>query len=171
MGTSRRSFLAGIAGITVVGGVHPAAQDEKEEEDPTFRVVPVGKVEKEEGSARIRIFDRYAGALLGLEDWSHVNVFYWFDRNDVPQRRRILKVHPRGDAKNPLTGVFACRAPVRPNLIALSVCKIVSVKENVVTIDGIDAFDGTPVIDLKPVIPPDIQFEDLRVPEWTGRER
>ena len=77
-------------------------------------------------------------------EWSHINVFYWFDKNDVPQKRRILRVHPRGDQRNPLAGVFACRAPVRPNLIALSVCRIVSVKGNLVNVDQIDAFDATP---------------------------
>ncbi len=178
MSTSRRSFLAGAAGLAGVGGIDLVAQDgeaveqdELDEEEQVFRMVPVGRVEKKEEVARIHIFNRYAGALLGLDGWSHVNVLYWFDKNDVTQRRRILQVHPRGDVRNPLTGVFACRAPVRPNLIALSVCKILSVEGSVVTVDGIDAFDGTPVIDLKPVIPPDVMVADLRVPEWTSRGR
>ncbi|MCF7673879.1 MAG: TrmO family methyltransferase [Akkermansiaceae bacterium] len=72
---------------------------------------------------RIGIFDPYVEGLLGLQEWSHVNVFYWFDQNDQPQKRGILRVHPRGDQANPLTGVFACRSPVRPNLIALSVSR------------------------------------------------
>jgi tRNA-Thr(GGU) m(6)t(6)A37 methyltransferase TsaA len=94
-----------------------------------------------------------------------VNVLYWFDKNDTPAQRRMLRVHPRGDQKNPLTGVFACRAPVRPNLIALRVCKIVSVTGNVVTVEGLDAFDATPILDLKPFIPS--ETKDLRTPAWT----
>ena len=176
----RRSFLVGAVGLLGVRGADPVAQDEvaegqdtaeEEEEEIVFRMVPVGRVEKEDDAARIRIFAPYSDALLGLEGWSHINVLYWFDRNDVPQRRRILRVHPRGDAKNPLTGVFACRAPVRPNLIALSVCRILSVEGSVVTIDGIDAFDGTPVVDLKPVVPSEVKLADVRVPEWTNRGR
>ncbi len=133
-----------------------------------FRLFPIGKVEKEGQAVRLRVFDEYADGLLGLDGWSHVNVFYWFDQNDTPQRRRILQVHPRGDEKNPLTGVFACRAPVRPNLIALSVCKIISVKGNLVTVDHLDAFDATPILDLKPFIPPDAPTKNVRVPAWAG---
>jgi tRNA-Thr(GGU) m(6)t(6)A37 methyltransferase TsaA len=136
-----------------------------------YKLVPIGKVEKQAGVARIRILDVYGEALLGLADWSHVNVFYWFDQNDTPQKRAILRVRPHGNKENPLTGVFACRAPVRPNLIALSVCKILSVEGNVVTVDSIDAFDGTPVLDLKPFIPPDAPTDGVRVPSWAkGRK-
>ena len=78
----------------------------------------------------------------------------------------MLRVHPHGDAKNPLAGVFACRAPVRPNLIALSVCKILSVEGPLVELDGLDAFDGTPVLDLKPFLPPDAPTQGVRVPAW-----
>ncbi|MBL7140993.1 MAG: tRNA (N6-threonylcarbamoyladenosine(37)-N6)-methyltransferase TrmO [Planctomycetes bacterium] len=128
---------------------------------------PIGRVvAKKDEPPRIVLFDRYAGGLLGLDGWSHVDVFWWFDKSDTPQRRAMLQVHPRGDAKNPLTGVFACRSPVRPNLIALTVCKIVSVEGSVVTVDKIDAFDGTPVLDLKPFTPPDEPREGVRVPDW-----
>ena len=135
-----------------------------------FRLFPIGKVEKKGQGVRLRIFDEYVDGLLGLDGWSHVNVFYWFDQNDTPQQRRQLRVHPRGDKRNPLTGVFACRAPVRPNLIALSVCKILSVQGNLVTLDELDALDATPVLDLKPFIPPDALMQDVRVPAW-AKER
>ena len=174
MGTSRRKFVAGVAKATLqagvvatYAGVAGAAEAVVEDPKTIFKLVPVGRVEKQGQTARIRILDVYADALLGLEAWSHVNVFYWFDQNDIPQKRRILRVNPRGDKANPLTGVFACRAPVRPNLIALSVCKIVSVEGNVITVDSIDAFDATPVIDLKPFIPQDAPApQDVRVPDW-----
>jgi tRNA-Thr(GGU) m(6)t(6)A37 methyltransferase TsaA len=132
----------------------------------SYQLFPIGRVEKKGGTVRLRIFDEYADGLLGLDGWSHVNVFYWFDQNDTPPQRRVLRVHPQGDQRNPLTGVFACRAPVRPNLIALSVCKIVSVEGNIVNVDSLDAFDATPVIDLKPFIPPDAPMRDVRVPGW-----
>jgi len=96
-----------------------------------------------------------------------VQVFWWFDRNDTPQKRAILQVHPRGNPQNPLTGVFACRAPVRPNLIALSLCKIVSVKGNV-EVEKIDAFEGTPILDLKPYAPAQDSTTEVKVPRWAG---
>ncbi len=74
---------------------------------------------------------------------------YWFDRNDTPEKRSILQVHPQGDKKNPKRGVFATHSPVRPNLIAMTRCKIISVKGNVIEIESIDAFADTPVLDLK----------------------
>jgi tRNA-Thr(GGU) m(6)t(6)A37 methyltransferase TsaA len=77
-------------------------------------------------------------------------------------------VHPRGDAANPLTGVFACRAPVRPNLIAMSLCKVIAVRENVIEIEKIDAFDGTPVLDIKPYTPGQDSVPNARVPAWAG---
>ena len=102
-----------------------------------------------EGRTTIVVDKQYQPGLLGLEKFSHVWVLYWFDRNDTPEKRSILQVHPRGDKKNPLRGVFATHSPVRPNLIAMSRCKIISVEENVVEIDEIDAFPDTPVLDLK----------------------
>ncbi len=115
----------------------------------------------------LRIFKKYEGALKGLDGFSHVFVLYWFDRNDTQEKRSILQVHPRGNKKNPITGVFACRAPVRPNLIALSLCKIISVKNNIVYIENIDALDNSPILDIKPFIPQiDHIIKDVRVPDW-----
>lgn len=136
-----------------------------------FKLHPIGVVEKKGRRVHVRIFDNYADGLLGLDGWSHVNVFYWFDKNDTPHQRRVLRVHPRGDKQNPLTGVFACRAPVRPNLIALSVCRILSVQGNRITLDELDAFDGTPVLDLKPFIPPDAPTKEVQVPAWARGSR
>jgi tRNA-Thr(GGU) m(6)t(6)A37 methyltransferase TsaA len=148
-----------------------ATETKQEAAGAEFKLHPIGKVEKQGKVTRLRIFEKYAAALKGLEGFSHVWAFYWFDKNDTPQRRGILQVHPRGDRKNPLTGVFACRAPVRPNLIALSLCKIVSVAGGVVQIDTIDAFDGTPILDLKPYCPgPDRPRGEVRLPAWiTGK--
>jgi tRNA-Thr(GGU) m(6)t(6)A37 methyltransferase TsaA len=178
MKRTRRKFLARAAELTAGGallaptGMARAGEaPDRNDAEVSFQLTPVGKVEKKGDEARILIFDRYGEALLGLEGWSHVNVFWWFDKSDVPEKRRILRVHPRGDDRNPLTGVFACRAPVRPNLIALSVCKILSVDKNVVRVDTIDAFDGTPVLDLKPFIPPDAPVQEIKVPDWAKRKQ
>ena len=118
---------------------------------------------KEAGRTRIILERKYEPGLLGLDRFSHIQVLYWFDRNDTPRERSILQVHPRGNKSNPLSGVFATRAPVRPNLIALSLCRIVSIRENIIVIDRIDAFPGTPVLDIKPYIP-DIDAVDRGSP-------
>ena len=139
----------------------------EKETERFFKWYPVGEVKKQRGSTMLQIFKRYRDALKGLEGFSHVLVFYWFDRNDTPEKRRILQVRPRGNKKNPLTGVFACRAPVRPNLIALSLCKILSMTNEIITVDKIDAFDGSPILDIKPYITSiDSRPKGVRVPDW-----
>jgi tRNA-Thr(GGU) m(6)t(6)A37 methyltransferase TsaA len=115
-----------------------------------FTLYPIGWVRKVDGKTTIELDTKYQPGLLGVEKLSEIWVLYWFDRNDTPEKRSILRVHPRGNPDNPLRGVFATRSPVRPNLIALSRCKVLSVKDNVIEIDKIDAFPDTPVLDLKP---------------------
>ena len=117
---------------------------------PVFTMSPVGWVRKTDGRTFIVVDERYRPALLGVEELNALWVLYWFDRHDTPAQRSILQVHPRGNPENPLRGVFATRAPVRPNLIALSRVRILSVRENVIEIDGIDAYADTPVLDMKP---------------------
>ena len=75
-------------------------------------MTPVGVVKKQGKRAWLEIEPEYAPALVGLQGFSHLWVIYWFHENDHPEERRTLQVHPRRDPANPLTGVFACRAPV-----------------------------------------------------------
>ena len=117
---------------------------------PTYSVSPVGWVRKGGGKTWIEIEPRYQAALLGVEELSSLWVLYWFDRNDTPEKREVLQVHPRGNPDNQLRGVFATRSPFRPNLISLSQVKLVAVRGNLIEIEGIDAFADTPVLDLKP---------------------
>jgi tRNA (adenine37-N6)-methyltransferase len=130
---------------------------------------PVGVVNKEGKRAYLEIFPEYSPALKGLESFSHVWVFYWFHENDGPESRCTLQVHPRRDPANPLTGVFACRAPERPNLIGFTACRIVKITGNVVEVADLDARDGTPIIDLKPYIPQGDAIPDAHTPEWLKR--
>jgi len=165
-------LLFTLAALLTTAFAHPHHDAAFTDEHATvFTCSPIGTVSNPgKGPVELRIDPRYADGLLGLDAWSHVQVFYWFDKNDTPQRRAVLRVHPRGDARNPLTGVFACRAPVRPNLIALSTCRILSVKNGVVTVDKIDAFEGTPILDLKPYAPgPDRGHGPIRTPDWVRR--
>lgn len=115
----------------------------------SFELYPIGSVKKLEGHTYIVIDKQYEPGLMRLEDFSHVTVIYWFDRNDTPEKRAVLKVHPQGNKGNPMRGVFATHSPMRPNLIAISRCKILSIEDNIIEIDSIDAFPDTPVLDLK----------------------
>ena len=132
----------------------------------TFQIFPVGAVRKNEEATWIEIFDAYSDALLGLEGFSHIQVFFWFHKNDTTDRRKTLRVHPRKDKKNPLSGVFATHSPLRPNLIGLTLCKIKSIKGRNIEIEDIDAFDATPVIDIKCYIPGSTLESDVCVPDW-----
>jgi tRNA-Thr(GGU) m(6)t(6)A37 methyltransferase TsaA len=123
--------------------------EQQASESEYFKVYPIGKVEKKDERTFIILDKEYEAGLKCLEKHSYVHVVYWFDRNDTHEKRAILQVHPRGDKNNPLTGVFATHSPFRPNLIAISKCDIISIKENVIEIKDIDAFDGSPVLDLK----------------------
>jgi len=161
--------LAAVATAVTLGTVRAGRAAEPTPADRQFILRPIGVVEKDDDRTRIVLDEKYREGLLGLEGWSHVWVFWWFDRNDTPERRAVLRVHPRGNRDNPLTGVFATRSAVRPNLIALTLCKIVAVEGNVVELEKIDAFDGTPVLDMKPYIPGYDSAEDVSTPEWLGR--
>ncbi len=131
-----------------------------------FYIFPVGEIKKQGETVRIEIVPKYVDGLLGLDEFSHITVCYWFHKNDTPENRAVLQVHPRRNEKNPLTGVFATHSPVRPNLIAISICKILSIEKNIIYIDKIDAFDGTPVIDIKSFIPSSVSSSDIKMPNW-----
>ncbi len=87
-------------------------------------------------------------AAQGLAAGDQVIVLTWLHQAD----RQALKVHPRGDTRNPLAGVFATRSPDRPNPIGLHVVTVRAVEETRLRVGPIEAIDGTPVIDLKPVL-------------------
>lgn len=131
-----------------------------------YKIYPIGVVRKDDKSQLIEIYNKFTDALLGLESFSHITVLYWFHQNDTPENRKILRVHPRGDKQNPLTGVFATHSPIRPNLIATTLCKIESIASNRIRIDEIDAHDGSPVIDIKCFIPTKKSLSDLKQPDW-----
>lgn len=148
--TAATLALLALCGALQPAAAAPPAQGAATDLETSYQVHAIGWVRKREGRTLIEVDEHYRPALLGVDQLQHIWVLYWFDRNDTPAQRAILQVHPRGDPANPLRGVFATRAPVRPNLIALSRCRVLSVVGNVIEIDGIDAFPDTPVLDLKP---------------------
>jgi tRNA (adenine37-N6)-methyltransferase len=137
----------------------------------TICLNPVGVVKKQGSRAWLEVLPEYAPALKGLQDFSHLWVFYWFHGNDNPEERRTLQVHPRRDSANPLTGVFACRAPVRPNLIGFTACRIIKIEGNAVEVADLDAQDGSPILDLKPYIPNGDTVPQAVTPGWLKRSK
>jgi tRNA-Thr(GGU) m(6)t(6)A37 methyltransferase TsaA len=135
-----------------------------------FYLVPIGTVHLRGKDAWIEIFPPYLDGMLGLEQFSHIHVLYWLHENDHEKERAVLQVHPRGNKSNPLTGVFATHSPRRPNPVALTRCRVKSVEGNRIVVDEIDAFDGSPVIDIKSFFPDEARAETYRVPRWKKGE-
>jgi tRNA-Thr(GGU) m(6)t(6)A37 methyltransferase TsaA len=98
--------------------------------------------------AWIEVLPVYAGALEGLAGRSQIQVICWLHL--AP--RDVLQVRPQGDPDRPLTGVFATRSPVRPNPIAVYTADLLQLRGLELHVRGIDAVDGTPVVDIKPHI-------------------
>ena len=134
-----------------------------------FQVYPVGAVRIENESAHIVIDASYRDAISGLEGFSHIQIFWWFHENDTPDQRATLQVHPRKDKNNPLTGVFATHSPTRPNLIAMSTCRVLAIRDGVIKVEKIDAWNGSPVLDIKPHIPVEsLKNAEIRLPAWAA---
>ncbi|MEM3725595.1 MAG: tRNA (N6-threonylcarbamoyladenosine(37)-N6)-methyltransferase TrmO [Candidatus Bathyarchaeia archaeon] len=128
----------------------------------------IGVVEKAgEQEARVRIFPEYCSGLKGIEDFSHLIVLYWIHLRDNEGERRTLLVFPRRHKVNVEVGVFACRSPSRPNPIGLCVTRLLKVEGCTLTVSGLDALEGSPIIDIKPYIPAHDSVPDARVPEWS----
>ena len=96
-------------------------------------MTPVGVVKKHGQRAWLEIEPEYAPALAGLQGFSHLWAIYWFHEKLTPRSSAgPSRSTPAGDPANPLTGVFACRSPERPNLIGFTACRIIKVNGNVV---------------------------------------
>lgn len=133
--------------------------------EKSYLLKPIGIIRKKDGRSWLMIDSCYKDSMLGLEGFSHIHVLYWFHENDTPDLRSIQQVHPRKDKKNPLTGVFATHSPMRPNLIALTLCKILSIHETTIEVEDIDARDGSPLLDIKCYIPYD-KASQIKTPGW-----
>jgi tRNA-Thr(GGU) m(6)t(6)A37 methyltransferase TsaA len=119
--------------------------------------------------SQIVLHSGFAEALDGVGDFSHLFVLFWLHETSE-SHRKTLKVHPRGRMDLPLLGVFATRTMLRPNPIGLTLVELIKVEGNVLTVRGLDAFDGTPVLDLKPFDSWDMA-ETFRVPKWWTKEK
>jgi tRNA-Thr(GGU) m(6)t(6)A37 methyltransferase TsaA len=129
----------------------------------------IGVVEKAgEEEARVRIFPKFCAGLKGVSDFSHLIILYWLHLRDNAEERQTLLVFPKKHAVKTETGVFACRSPSRPNPIALCVVELLKVEGCVLTVKGLDALEGSPIVDIKPYLPRADLVLNPRVPEWTS---
>jgi len=114
-----------------------------------MKIKPIGKVTRGRSEKSILELDPvYTEGLSGISAGDRLQVLYWMHRLGEGQRA-ILKVHPRGDQRRPLQGVFGLRSPVRPNPIGVSLVEVIRIEESHITVKGLDALDGSPVIDVK----------------------
>ena len=118
--------------------------------------------------SRIVIRPEYQPMVLNLGDYSHVIVVFW--PHEVPDDVRGSKpqLHPRDDETYPLMGVLATRSQIRPNPILVTPVRLLAIKGNILKVRGLDAIDGTPVLDIKPYLPFYDAVPDARVPDWVA---
>jgi tRNA-Thr(GGU) m(6)t(6)A37 methyltransferase TsaA len=147
------------------------------EDDMSILMTPVGRVQggrtlpedDDWGDSRARIvldparFDDEA--LMALDTFSHAEVIFVFDKVGEDQIVTGAR-HPRGNTDWPRIGIFAQRGKNRPNRIGVTVCEIVSVVGLVLEVRGLDAIDGTPVLDIKPVMSGFAPRGEIREPDW-----
>lgn len=118
--------------------------------------------------AEIALVDTFApDALFGLEDFSHVEVLFLMDRVD-PAKVETGARHPRERADWPLVGIFSQRGKARPNRLGLTRASIVSVGGRSLRVRGLDAIDGSPVLDIKPWMEEFAPIGSTRQPDWAS---
>jgi tRNA-Thr(GGU) m(6)t(6)A37 methyltransferase TsaA len=106
--------------------------------------------------------------LLNIGEYSHITVVFWPHLVPDDVRGSKPQLHPRDDDKYPLMGVLATRSQIRPNPVLTSPVPLLEVKGNVLRVRGLDAIDGTPVLDIKPYLPHYDSIPDARVPGWVA---
>lgn len=112
------------------------------------------------------VFDKpYARGLLGIEQFSHVLVLFLMHESTFDPARDLIR-RPRGRDDMPETGIFAQRAKHRPNPIGLTAVRVIAREGNVLRVRGLDAIDGTPVLDVKPYFPAFDRVDSATTPPW-----
>ena len=106
-------------------------------------------------------------ALEGLKEFSHLIVIFWFHLSPAGESA-AHKTHPQMRPDLPLVGVLATRSPVRPNPLGMAVVKLEGQVKNVLIVTGLDALNGTPILDIKPYLPGD-SIAKIKVPDWVRK--
>ena len=127
-----------------------------------FSIDPIGTVRKvSENEVVIDLLPACRAGLHGIVPGDRLDVPYWMHKLPADQRRK-LKVHPQGNGQRPLKGVFGLRSPMRPNPIGATVVQVVRVEGASLAVTGLDALDGSPVVDLKATR----GIEEEKGPRW-----
>jgi tRNA-Thr(GGU) m(6)t(6)A37 methyltransferase TsaA len=144
------------------------------DEGRTLTLRPIGRVVEgasyppepgwKEREAEIEIDARWEDALHRVEGFSHIWIIWWLDaRNEPPD---VLRVHPEGRAEMPLVGIFGTRSPRRPNPIAMTAVRLLERRGRRLLVRGLDAREGTPILDIKPYIRRGDMIPEARMPAW-----
>src|SRR5512140_1713799 len=141
--------------LQAIGRVHSGVIDQTDHEWGTV-------------TSRIELLPEYRRGLSGLDQFSHLLVVTYLHEAAFDPDRHLTR-RPRGMDSMPMVGIFAQRAKDRPNPIGITAVRIVSVTGDCVVVRGLDAIDGTPVVDLKPYYPAYDRVDDAVVPEWVDR--
>ena len=115
----------------------------------------------------IMLETEFCGGLLGLEAFSHVLILCYLDKAKYVKEKHLQR-RPQGRDDMPIVGIFSQRTKDHPNTIGVTSVQIVSVDEKSITVKGLDAIDGTPVLDIKPYYPI-FDKKEATVPEWVDR--
>ncbi|MCK4594056.1 tRNA (N6-threonylcarbamoyladenosine(37)-N6)-methyltransferase TrmO [bacterium] len=132
-----------------------------------FKMFPIGHIRRTEDGVHLEILDPYRPAMMLLDKFSHLIVVWWADEHDNEKSRSVTQTKPPY-AEDKLTGVFATRAEYRPNPVAITTCKILEVDEEsgIIRVPNLDAYDGTPIVDLKAYFPVCDRVKEAHIPDW-----
>ena len=157
--------------ITPIGVVHSEIKEVNfrpdVDVDPEIRKAQTREYHRKNKNtvSELMIYPEFAEALDGIDAFSHIVVLFW--PHLLPEdRRNLRKVHPMGRKDVPQQGIFATRSPARPNPVLVSSVQILERQGNILRVKGLEALDGSPVIDIKPVTRLNDGVENPTFPEW-----
>jgi tRNA-Thr(GGU) m(6)t(6)A37 methyltransferase TsaA len=107
----------------------------------------------------------FTDALTSIEDYSHLMVVYWMDK----VKDKVITHRPQGNLNVPIVGIFSCRCPQRPNPVAVTTVKLLSRKNNILKVKGLDIINRTPIIDIKPYWPVYDKVKGAKIPKWVNK--
>ncbi len=137
-----------------------------------YTIHSIGKIMKSAAGSYLEIDTEYRDGLLELENFSHMHVYWWAHEFDNEEHRAVLQTDVPYAKDETIAGVFACRSPERPNVIMSSICKIGGINKlkGKIFIGNIDAYNETPVLDIKPYIHCVDRVKECKVAKWFPKE-
>lgn len=131
-----------------------------------MKISAIGIVKQENGKTSIVLEERYVKALEELDGFSHLQLIWWAHAYEDQQYRQYTQSKKPYKQGPDTIGLFATRSPIRPNPIMLTTCKLERIEDTTVIVSGLEAFDGTPVLDIKPYLPCTDRVKEVQQPSW-----